>query len=51
MKANNNTECLSWNCCDEYLHECIERSKFVKNIRTQLKNKKLEKCLNSLLLK
>ncbi|MFW9876536.1 MAG: hypothetical protein ACFFG0_25865 [Candidatus Thorarchaeota archaeon] len=33
--------CLSWNCCDEHLRSCIERSKYVNKIRTFLKKRKL----------
>lgn len=36
----NDEECLSWNCCDENLQLCIERSKFVKEIRSKLKKRK-----------
>jgi len=44
MRYNNNSErCLSWNCCDEILEECIERSTYVKKIRSQLKQKKFKK--------
>ena len=46
MKYNSNSkECLSWNCCDEILIECIDRSQYVQNIRKQLKKKKFSKNL------
>lgn len=35
--------CISWNCCDDNLKECIERSKYVKQIRNLLKKKKFKK--------
>lgn len=43
MNCNTATEndCLSWNCCDEILKCCIERSEFVNYTRTRLKKKKL----------
>lgn len=34
-------DCLSWNCCDDHLKSCIERSKYVSQIRTCLKKRKL----------
>ncbi|MFX0083959.1 MAG: hypothetical protein ACFE94_19610 [Candidatus Hodarchaeota archaeon] len=34
-------DCLSWNCCDDHLKSCIERSKYVNQIRTCLKKRKL----------
>ncbi len=43
MKNKNSYEqCSSWNCCDELLFECIDRSQHVKHIRNQLKKKKLK---------
>ncbi|MHA2126617.1 MAG: hypothetical protein ACXABO_14095 [Promethearchaeota archaeon] len=33
-------ECSSWNCCDDLLRSCIDRSKDVKKIRAHLKEKK-----------
>ncbi|MFX1417972.1 MAG: hypothetical protein ACFE9N_03510 [Promethearchaeota archaeon] len=39
----NDHSCHSWNCCDENLQACIERSKYIKNIRAQLKKKKLKR--------
>ncbi|MFW9942854.1 MAG: hypothetical protein ACFFBC_13010 [Promethearchaeota archaeon] len=43
MGENNGSanDCLSWNCCDDYLKSCIERSKYVNQIRTCLKKRKL----------
>ena len=34
-------DCLSWNCCDDHLKSCIKRSKYVSQIRTCLKKRKL----------
>jgi hypothetical protein len=34
--------CDSWNCCDENLHTCIERSEYIRNVRNKLKKKKLK---------
>ncbi|MFW9880569.1 MAG: hypothetical protein ACFFG0_46465 [Candidatus Thorarchaeota archaeon] len=34
-------DCLSWNCCDENLKSCIERSKYVNQIRSRLKKRTL----------
>ncbi|MEJ2252156.1 MAG: hypothetical protein P8Y70_09970 [Candidatus Lokiarchaeota archaeon] len=31
--------CTSWNGCDEYLRDCIERSKYVQKVRKELKTK------------
>ena len=39
----NNDECFSWNCCDENLQACIDRSEYVKSIRKKLKKKKFKK--------
>ncbi|MFX1340328.1 MAG: hypothetical protein ACFFDK_17090 [Promethearchaeota archaeon] len=36
-----------WNGCEEKLHDCIERSKFVKDIRKDLAKKKYKKKFNS----
>lgn len=38
-----NDTCFSWNCCDENLQACIDRSKYVKSIRNKLKKKKYKK--------
>lgn len=46
MNHNNNSkECLSWNCCDDILIKCIERSQHIQNIRKQLQKKKFRKNL------
>jgi len=37
--------CISWNCCDDNLKECIRRSNYVKRTRSFLKEKKFEKNL------
>lgn len=34
-------DCLSWNCCDDHLKSCIERSNYVSQIRTCLKKREL----------
>lgn len=39
--------CLSWNCCEENLQTCIDRSEYVKRIRNKLKKKKYKKMINS----
>ena len=39
MINSNNTECRSWNCCDENLQACIDRSDYVRIIRKRLKDK------------
>ncbi|MFW9821619.1 MAG: hypothetical protein ACFFE4_01705 [Candidatus Thorarchaeota archaeon] len=41
MKRKNTKDCLSWNCCDERLKMCIERSEDVNNTRRGLKERKL----------
>ncbi|MFX1364085.1 MAG: hypothetical protein ACFFCE_15040 [Promethearchaeota archaeon] len=51
MKAYKNTDCSSWNCCDENLYECIDRSQFVKKIRKQLKEKNFKKNSDRLSIK
>ncbi|MHA2283566.1 MAG: hypothetical protein ACXAC5_22210 [Promethearchaeota archaeon] len=38
-------DCSSWNCCDEQLETCIERSKHINKIRLRLKEKKLRNKL------
>ena len=40
-------DCISWNCCDDNLKECIRRSNYVKLVRSFLKQKKIEKKLKS----
>ncbi len=35
-----NEKYFCWNGCEDVLHECIERSKFVKDIRNKLAKKK-----------
>ncbi|MFX1591522.1 MAG: hypothetical protein ACFFCL_02405 [Promethearchaeota archaeon] len=46
MKYSNKYEgCFSWNCCDENLHACIDRSEYVKNIRKKLRKKRYKKIL------
>ena len=37
--------CSSWNCCDENLQLCIDRSEYVKRIRNKIKNKKFKKSI------
>ncbi|MFX0069488.1 MAG: hypothetical protein ACFFAO_00140 [Candidatus Hermodarchaeota archaeon] len=39
----NSKSCFCWNGCDDHLHECIERSKFVKETRTKLVKNKFKK--------
>ncbi|NVM36954.1 MAG: hypothetical protein HWN81_15265 [Candidatus Lokiarchaeota archaeon] len=51
MRDSNYTECHSWNCCDENLQACIDKSKYVRKIRKQLKNKKFEKNSDKLFTK
>ena len=41
-KSKSYHECLSWNCCDELLFECIDKSRYVKKMRNHLKKKKLK---------
>ncbi len=50
MRDFNYTECRSWNCCDENLQVCIDRSEYVRKIRNKLKNK-LKKNSDSLFIK
>lgn len=38
--SHTSTNCLSWNCCDEKLKACIERSDYVNEVRNRLKEKK-----------
>lgn len=38
---------VCWNGCDDKLHDCIERSKFVKDIRKKLIKKKYKKKFSS----
>lgn len=40
-------KCFCWNGCEDKLHDCIERSKFVKNVRKQLTKKKYKKKFKS----
>ncbi len=40
---SDNDKCFSWNCCDENLQGCIDRSEYVRSIRNKLKKKKYKK--------
>lgn len=40
--------CFCWNGCDEILHECIERSKYIKDVRKKLAKKKYKDKFKSL---
>ena len=40
MKYQHLKDCSSWNCCDNKLKACIERSDYVSHIRTLLKERK-----------
>ena len=40
--------CFCWNGCDEILHECIERSKYVKDFRKKLAKKKYKDKFKSI---
>lgn len=48
MKKDCNTisNCMSWNCCDEQLKSCIEKSKFVNQTRAYLRKRRLENKLS-----
>ncbi|MHA1436038.1 MAG: hypothetical protein ACTSPD_00540 [Promethearchaeota archaeon] len=35
-------KCFCWNGCDDKLHRCIERNKFVKQVRYHLMQKKIK---------
>lgn len=35
--------CCSWNGCDDSLHDCIKRNKFIQDIRNKLAHKKFNK--------
>ncbi|MHA2269366.1 MAG: hypothetical protein ACXAB8_16320 [Promethearchaeota archaeon] len=48
MNNDSTTDCSSWNCCDEQLKSCIERSKYVSKTRRCLKEKKLRNKLKKL---
>ena len=50
MRVSNYTEFRSWNCCDENLQVCIDRSEHVRKIRKKLKNK-FKKNSDSLFIK
>lgn len=43
MRAYDDDECFSWNCCDEKLQACIDTSEYIKSIRNKLKKKKYKK--------
>jgi len=44
---SDNDRCFSWNCCDENLQACIDRSEYVKSIRNKLKKKKYKKVIKN----
>ncbi|MHA2181150.1 MAG: hypothetical protein ACXAAH_06985 [Promethearchaeota archaeon] len=45
-RNRNSNDCSSWNCCDEQLKSCIERSQYVSKTRQHLKQRKLKNKLN-----
>ena len=45
--ACDNEKSFCWNDCEDKLHDCIERSKFVKEVRKKLTKKKYQKKFRS----